>query len=85
MKRTTLAEYDPSIFVIGKEMQYNPTVPEFIYNEQECSKFIQIIGQVSMRQNLPKLHPNKATSKPIILGKRAADMSDRGLNDSQKD
>ena len=44
MKQTTLAEYDPSIFVIGKEMQYNPTVPEFIYNEMECQRFIQIIG-----------------------------------------
>ena len=44
MRRTTLTEYDPSIFVIGKEMQYNPTVPEFIYNDAECQKFIQIIG-----------------------------------------
>ena len=44
MRRTTLTEYDPSLFVIGKEMQYNPTVPEFLYNDAECIKFVHIIG-----------------------------------------
>ena len=49
MRQTTLSEYDPNLFVVGREMQYNPTVPEFIYNDQESFKFIHIIGHVSMR------------------------------------
>ena len=73
MKNTTLKEYDPALFVIGKDMRYNAQVPEFIYNEIECHKFIQIIGQVSMRQNVPKVYPNVSNSVPLIVGTNPAD------------
>ena len=33
MKSTTLVEYDHNAFVIGRDMRYNPNVPEFVYNE----------------------------------------------------
>ena len=44
LKSTTLSEYNLDNFAVGRDQQYNPAVPEFLYNRNECSQFIKVIG-----------------------------------------
>jgi hypothetical protein len=52
--------------VVNKELQYHPAVPEFIHNAAETKQFIDSLGLVSLRQDLPEIPSNSVGGLPGI-------------------
>lgn len=61
---TVLAQNDPGAFIVNKQLQYHPAVPEFIYNSAEARLFIDKLGMINLRVDFPEIPSNSLGGLP---------------------
>lgn len=61
---TMLAQHDPGMFVVNKQLQYHPAVPEFIHNAAETKLFIDSLGTINQRVDFPEIPSNSVGGLP---------------------
>ena len=62
-----LAKNDPGVFIVNKELQYHPAVPEFIHNAAEAKQFIDTLGIINVRVDFHEVPSNSVGGLPGIL------------------
>jgi len=63
---TLLSQNDPGVFVVNKQLQYHPAVPEFIHNAAETKVFIDSLGNINQRVDFPEVPSNSLGGLPGI-------------------
>lgn len=61
---TLLSQNDPGVFVVNKQLQFHPAVPEFIHNAAETKIFIDCLGSINQRVDFPEVPSNSLGGLP---------------------